>query len=119
MRAPRYTNLTAKVGDADGGGATEVVLSGELDLEDADALDAALVELQRGTATLVLDLREVTFIDSSGARALWAAHVRAGEAGGALRVIVGPGAVRRALAVTGLDHELNLVEDAAPENATG
>jgi anti-sigma B factor antagonist len=117
VRAHRFTNLTLEIADGDGA-APVVVLRGELDLEDAAAVDAALAELQRRAAGLVLDLRELTFMDSSGTRALWAAHQRASDAGGTLRVVVAPGAVRRTLAVTGLDGELDLLEHGASENGS-
>jgi anti-anti-sigma factor len=95
-------------------GRLEIAMRGELDLEDSARVDAVLTDLQSAAHDVTLDLRELTFIDSSGARSLWSAHVRAREAGGSLTVIVAPGAVRRALAVTGLDGELSVVEDGLP-----
>jgi anti-anti-sigma factor len=109
VTACRFANVTLEVGERPDG-AAEVVLRGELDLEDAARVDAALAAVQAGAPVLVLNLREVTFIDSSGARVIWAGHVRARDAGGRLTVLVAPGAVRRALALTGLDGELNVVE---------
>ena len=96
-------------------GRLRIALRGELDLEDSGRVDEALTELQSSAHDVALDLRELTFIDSSGARSLWSAHVRARDAGGTLTVLVAPGAVRRALAVTGLEGELELIEDVLPE----
>lgn len=87
-----------------------MVLRGELDLEDAARVDAAIADVQATAPVLIMDLREVTFIDSSGARVIWACHVRSRDAGGKLTVLVAPGAVRRALALTGLDGEMEVVE---------
>ena len=102
-----------EVGERPEGG-LRIALSGELDLENSARIDATLAELQAGVPDVHLDLRELTFIDSSGARSIWSAHVRARDGGGSLSVLVAPGAVRRALAVTGLDGELTLIEDGRP-----
>jgi anti-anti-sigma factor len=62
-------------------GVAIISLSGELDASDTswtDELDAAL---QAGRVALVVDLRNVTFIDSSVVRALILAHKRVGEKG--------------------------------------
>ncbi len=61
--------------------------------------------------TLVLDLRRVEFIDSTGLRALIAADERARSDGRRLAVVRGPDAVERLLAVTQLDQRLDIVED--------
>jgi anti-sigma B factor antagonist len=60
-------------------------------------------------AFLVLDLRRVRFIDSSGLAALVAAWKRARRDGRRLIVVSSPGAVERLLTVTGLDRELETV----------
>jgi anti-sigma B factor antagonist len=80
-----------------------VTPTGELDIETADRLTAAMHEpLDNGFRHVVADLRGVTFIDSSGIRSLWEAHQRAERDGARLSVIIGNGHVRRALALTGL-----------------
>jgi anti-anti-sigma factor len=96
-------------------GRVHVTLRGELDLATApgfeDLLQARIDEGQE----VVVDLRGLEFMDSSGIRALVAAHTRAGRRGGRL-VIVRPGAenpVAKIIEVSGLDDELNLVDDPA------
>src|SRR5215208_7255089 len=80
-----------------------VVPSGELDLATADQLEAAVAEqFDNGFDHVVADLRELTFIDSTGIRTLWQAHQRAERSGVRLSIIPGNGDVSRALDLTGL-----------------
>ena len=80
-------------------------LQGELDLVSADEAETALTRAMTGVRRLVLDVRDITFIDSTGLRLLlrWDAAARADG----FRVEVTPGstAVERLLELTGLkDH---------------
>lgn len=76
---------------------------GELDLVTAELLEKQLLELRNaGFDRVVLDLRALTFIDSSGIRVVVAEHQFAEEAEHAFSLICGPPAVRRALEVCGL-----------------
>jgi stage II sporulation protein AA (anti-sigma F factor antagonist) len=59
-----------------------------------------------GCYRLVADLRDVTFIDAGGVRALLAAAQAMREAGGELAVRNPGGAVRRVLDILDLDHLL-------------
>ena len=80
---------------------------GELDLASVPAVDAQLAELWSvGFTRLVLDLRAVTFLDSSGLRMLmeWEGHNGAG--GMAFAVIPGPALVRRVLTTAGVADRL-------------
>lgn len=92
-------------------GGVTVSLIGELDLAAADGLDQ---ELKRVEATspdeIVVDLRRLRFLDSTGLRILTAANRRAQEAGVALRVVRGPGPVQRVFEITGLDAHFQLVD---------
>ena len=90
-----------------------VVLAGELDLSTAPGLQAQLRELhQAGCAHIVLDLRPLAFIDCAGLRVLLGAHARAEETATQLTVCCGPGQVMRVLALTGVDHQLQLTAPA-------
>jgi anti-anti-sigma factor len=61
----------------DSGSEITVSVAGELDLNSADRLGRYIAEqLPNGVSTLVLDLRELTFIDSSGLRFLIELHNR-------------------------------------------
>jgi anti-sigma B factor antagonist len=80
-------------------------------------LEEQLDELLDRGDEVVVDLRELEFMDSSGIRVLVAAHARAGR-GGTRLLVVRPTpdtAVAKIIDVSGLDAELNLVDDAAPE----
>jgi anti-sigma B factor antagonist len=93
-------------------GQTRVILIGELDIASADGLEKQLAAIEVDSpATLVLDLRRVDFIDSTGLRALIAADERARSQGRRLAMVSGPDAVARLLAVTQLDQRFEIVED--------
>jgi anti-sigma B factor antagonist len=89
-----------------------VVLSGELDIVNAPQLEDQLAAVEDDTAdTLILDLRAIDFIDSTGLRALIAANERARSAGRRLVVVRGAEAVDRLLSLTQLDQRLEIVDD--------
>lgn len=84
---------------------------GEIDLATAPAVQASLQELSAaGFAELVLDLRDVTFIDSSGIRLLLEWTRRAEEAGIRFGYVPGPDPVRQALQITGVDGFVRVAE---------
>jgi anti-sigma B factor antagonist len=90
-----------------------VVVRGELDIATAPDLEAALLDCLDRCAHLVVDLRELGFIDSSGVRVLIAAHARAGRDAKRLSV-VRPGAateVDKVIDISGLDAEIEIVQD--------
>jgi anti-sigma B factor antagonist len=88
-----------------------VVPSGELDIATAARLDAAMREqFEAGFVHVVADLRELTFIDSTGIRTLWQVHEQARRDGARLSVIAGDGDVLRALSVTGLLDHMDVLE---------
>jgi len=96
-------------------GRAHVMLRGELDLATAPELEELVNARVDAGQEVVVDLRELEFMDSSGIRVLVAAHARAGRTG--TRVIVvrpQPGsAVAKIVEVSGLDGELNIVDDPA------
>jgi anti-sigma B factor antagonist len=93
-------------------GQTRVVLAGELDIASTQGLEDELAAIEANSpGTLVLDLRGVEFIDSTGLRALIAADERARSQGRRLAVVSGPNAVERLLEVTQLDQRLEVVDD--------
>jgi anti-anti-sigma factor len=98
------------------GDAVRIVLSGELDISTAPRVEEELRRVEDDRpAVIVLDLRELEFMDSSGIRVLVAAHARAGRSGARL-FVVRPGqdsAVGKIIEVSGLDAELRLVDDPA------
>ena len=95
-------------------GAVRVVLSGELDISSAPRVEEELDRLEAGEPPLlVLDLRELAFMDSTGLRLVVAADARAREGGRRLGIVRGPEAVQRIFQVTQLDDRLHMVDDPA------
>jgi anti-anti-sigma factor len=92
-----------------------IVVRGELDVQTgprlAEELRAAEAE---APATLVLDLREVSFFDSTGLQIVLDAEVRAREGSRAFIVLAGEGEPRRVLELAEVTDRLTLEEpDAA------
>jgi anti-sigma B factor antagonist len=87
-----------------------VVVSGELDLATVPRLSATVTE-HSDASLLVLDLNAVTFIDSSGVRALIEADRACAGSRSRLVVLAGDGPVRRLLDLCELDGRLALVTD--------
>ena len=105
-------NLQVK--SEDRGGEATVALIGELDFSGLPIVDEKLQEVEAsGASLLVLDLRELTFLDSGGLKAIVAASNRASEAGRRLVVVKGPKTVHRILEWTGVDRSLEVVDDPA------
>jgi anti-sigma B factor antagonist len=87
---------------------------GELDIATTPELEQALTDATANSVEeIVLDLRELTFMDSTGLRALAQANSRAGERGVMLSIVRGPRQIERVLEISGLGALLPLV-DAPP-----
>jgi anti-anti-sigma factor len=87
---------------ADDGRTGRVQLGGELDLNGVDAVSAALDDLaERGVIAIEIDASELTFLDSSGLRALLAGRAQFQEKGARLRVVNASESITRVLDMTG------------------
>ena len=96
-------------------GRYRLVLSGELDLHSAPDLEAAVTRLcKAGALEIEIDLREITFIDSSGVQAILSAREKCAEHRAQFFLVPGkhPGP-KRLFEITKLDTRLDLVEDAS------
>jgi anti-anti-sigma factor len=83
------------------------VVSGpaEIDIANAGQLRAALLAAAaQGHATIVVDLTETSFCDTSGLQVLVLAHRRAAAEGGELRLVVRSATLLRLFSLTGVDH---------------
>jgi anti-anti-sigma factor len=91
-----YHNVEVELLDAPRPG---VVLSGDLDMADAEAVERLLAGLAREAAPerVEVDLRGLEFIDSHGVRALFRAREAAERAGGGIALRPGNGPIRRTL----------------------
>jgi anti-sigma B factor antagonist len=94
------------------GSTPRVVLAGELDLATADQLEDELKRVESSEPPkLVLDLRKLEFMDSTGLRAVIAADSRARERGGKVVIVRPPEEVDRVFRITRMDQHLELVDD--------
>ena len=92
--------------------APRLVLSGELDLASAEELEGELKQLEAAEPPLlVLDLRELEFMDSTGLRTVIAADARARDRGGRLVVVRARDEVDRVFRLTRMDQHLELVDE--------
>jgi anti-anti-sigma factor len=95
--------------EVDGNGEQrKLLLAGEMDISTTAELSDTVTELcQDGAREIVLDLRELSFIDSSGVRTLLTAHKLCSEHG--CQFVVGAGvpeAVQRVFDVAGVGELL-------------
>jgi anti-anti-sigma factor len=87
-------------------------LKGELDLYSAPRLDDAVVAAEgEKWPCLCLDLSRLEFLDSSGLRVIMRTHARAEQDGRKLVLRRGPEAVDRVFRLTGLDRELEWIDE--------
>jgi anti-sigma B factor antagonist len=95
--------------------AVRIALSGELDMSSALLFDDELkrIEDSDGADTIVLDLRALKFVDSTGLRLILSAHARARRRGRRLRIVQGSDAVKRIFRLTGMRDRLDIVDASA------
>ena len=108
---PEEFSITA----ADRDGRAHLTLRGELDLATAPELEQLVNESLDAGNEVVVDLRALEFMDSSGIRVLVAAHARAARVGARLFIVraASGSAVAKIVEVSGLDGELNIANDPA------
>jgi anti-anti-sigma factor len=93
------------------------IVTGEVDLATSPEIDNQLDFEEAGTI-VVLDLADVSFIDSTGLRVIVTAHDDAEASGKELRVVAGA-KVRRLLEITGLQARLAVYDDRTAAIADG
>jgi anti-sigma B factor antagonist len=93
-------------------GATMTIsLLGELDLSGESEIEAAFSRAESdGARVLVLDLRGLSFIDSTGLRSIVSADIRARRDGRRLVLVPGPEHVHRVFRIALLDKRLEFVD---------
>ena len=92
-------------------GKVRIVVRGELDMETGPRAEEELRRAEdEKPSILVLDLREVTFFDSTGLQLVLDADVRAREEGRTFIVAPGEGEPRRVLELAEVTDRLNLEE---------
>jgi anti-anti-sigma factor len=87
--------------------AVVVRLSGDVDLSVSPMLEEVLIEVLRGGAgRVIVDLRDLRFMDSSGINALVRGYRMAADGGRTLSVCNATGMVARVLEITGVARAL-------------
>jgi anti-sigma B factor antagonist len=85
-------------------------LNGELDMANAPLFESALDDARLASAsTVVLDLQQLQFIDSTGLRIILATRERCRERGQEFAITPGSDQVQRLLSVTGVGEHLRTV----------
>ena len=81
-----------------------VAVTGEVDVYSAPALKDKITELiGSGNQTLIVDLTNVAFLDSTGLGALVEARAATAEAGGSLPLVCSQERILKLFTITGLD----------------
>lgn len=95
-----------------------ITLTGELDLASSPALEEALDRVFGADAgVVIIDLRALEFMDSTGLSILVKAHQTAEDGDVRLFLVNGPPQVQRLLSLTGVAERLSLID--APEDVLG
>ena len=96
-------------------GRTAVVsLPAEIDITNADQVREDLLSvLNQGAVLLIADLSRTTFCDSAGVSAVARSFRRAAASQSDMRLVVGTLAVKRVLALTGIDRLLDIYPSVA------
>ncbi|MEW2250888.1 MULTISPECIES: STAS domain-containing protein [unclassified Streptomyces] len=94
-----------------------LTLAGEIDHHTGDALRQALDLADAPSPRVVVDMRQVAFMDSSGINVLIAAHQALTQAGGWLRLAGVGRSVMRTLQLVGVDALVDIRE--TPDQALG
>lgn len=98
-------------------GQVVVVAEGDIDLATAPILREALACALEKTASVIVDLGDVGFVDSSGLNAFVWGHQQAQKSGGSLRLRHPSPMLCRLLGITALDSLL-LIDDGVPDAGT-
>ena len=100
--------------ESDPGRTAIVRLHGELDIAGCDEFERELESVQKqGARTVIVDLSDLEFLDSSGLRSLLKSHAQMQDSGVRLAVVRGNPGVHRVFQITRTDERLDFVDDIA------
>src|SRR4051794_11330912 len=95
-------------------GIYRVALRGELDVSTAPRFNTVLSDPRiRQCHTLMVDLSELTFMDSTGLSAVLVGEMHARTRGQRFAVVRGPRHVQELFRLTGVDHFLEVVDESS------
>ncbi|HEV2907249.1 MAG TPA: STAS domain-containing protein [Actinomycetota bacterium] len=101
-----------RVNVSEGNEIVSIALVGELDLATAGRLESELRRVEGGQPpVLIIDMRELRFIDSTGLRLIIGADVRAREGGRRVALVPGPESVHKVFQLALLEKRLDFIED--------
>ena len=104
--------------EGQGDGVAVLTMDGDLDLSRSVEIGRAIQRAESfEPGVLVLDLRRVTFLDSTMLREIVAAHLRARREGRRIAVAAVSEAVRRVFRITLLECRVEIVDDPADVGA--
>jgi anti-anti-sigma factor len=100
------------------GAVTVLALTGELDISGIGRVEEELRQVEeKSPGAVVLDLRGLTFMDSSGLRLVLEADMRARREARRFAIVPGPESVHRVFLIALLDKRLEFVDDPAQVTA--
>jgi anti-sigma B factor antagonist len=92
-------------------GTFQITLAGELDVSTASRFNAAVSDARaRRSKAVVVDLSELTFMDSTGLSALLVAEMHSRTRQQRFAVVRGPRHVQELFRLTGVDHFLEVID---------
>ena len=91
-------------------GAAWVYVAGELDVATAPQLEQTLREAQSEARLVVLDLRELTFVDSAGVHVIVDAGIRARRAGCRMIAVRAPSQVDAVFTLIGVTEDVEIFD---------
>jgi len=87
-----------------------VAVTGEIDISTVSQLRESLFEQADNGSDVIVDLDQISFIDSAGLGALVGASRRAEASGGSLHAVCGQPHTKKLLWLTGVDRRIPLEE---------
>jgi anti-anti-sigma factor len=106
---PAHRNFECEVRSS-GRAATWIRVRGELDLDSAPHFDRALRDSLSSALLVIVDLRELTFIDSSGLHLIMEADARSRRSGRRLVFVRAPAQIDRLFKLLGLSARLEIID---------
>jgi RND superfamily putative drug exporter len=107
---PVGSRLTVAIERNDG--LAKIAIAGDLDLSSVDGFAAGLAEIEaEHPDVLEIDLRGLTFMDSTGLAQLFAANRRAREQGRRVVILKGPGPIDRVLDIAKVEDAIDVVTE--------
>ncbi|GAA2621725.1 STAS domain-containing protein [Actinomadura fulvescens] len=91
---------------------------GEIDVVSRQKFEKAMFDVVDTGGPMIVDMRRVTFCDSTGLNAVVAANRRAGERGTVMALVGLPERVRRVFRITGIDKFVPIYDTVGEALAT-